>query len=162
MVGLPGQAQTAGTASDLQLPSNSSRTGTLPGLTLLERQQFINALQSVERIRFASQQQATDVLKDERFSIERFNEILQAQRNPQAEPVNLSEREQERFDQAMTRLNELDRTAQTRMQEAIQREGLDPQRFNQLYTAMQRNPEFQRQIMQQIQGTRPTAPADSQ
>ncbi|MCU0523902.1 MAG: DUF4168 domain-containing protein [Elainella sp. Prado103] len=117
-----------------------------------EVQKFANAIEQFETIQTAAQQQANQILAGESLSWERFNQILQTERDPQAPATSeVTDQERQQFDRAVTQLSELQQTTRTQMTEAIQSEGLETTRFAEILAMVQRDPSLRQRIEQELQ-----------
>ncbi|MBF2002385.1 MAG: DUF4168 domain-containing protein [Synechococcales cyanobacterium M58_A2018_015] len=117
-----------------------------------EVQQFANAIKQIQSIQQEAQRQADQVFESEGITPERFGEILQSQQNPQAQPQpEVTPEEQQNFDQVLSQLTEIQQTTQTRVNAAIQEEGLDSTRFNQIMTLVRQDPELRQRVQQELQ-----------
>lgn len=117
-----------------------------------ELQQFASAMQQLETIQQTYEGEMTQAVESEGLSKERFIEIRQLQGNPEAEPTSeVSQEEIQSFESATARLTEIQQEAMTKMKEAIQSEGLEVQRFNQIMAAVQQDPNLQQEVQQMSQ-----------
>ena len=115
-------------------------------------QKFAQAMEQLQTIRQEFEAEMVQAVESEGLTKERFIEISQTQSNPEAQPTSeVTEEEQQSFEKAIMQLRDLQQAAQTQMKEAVQAEGLDVPRFNQILAAIQQNPELQQQIQQMNQ-----------
>ena len=115
-------------------------------------QKFAQAMEQLQTIRQEFEAEMVQAVESEGLTKERFIEISQTQSNPEAQPTSeVTEAEQQSFEKAIMQLRDLQQAAQTQMKEAVQAEGLDVPRFNQILAAIQQNPELQQQIQQMNQ-----------
>lgn len=144
----------AQSAPEPSTPPNSTAP-TAPASTDVsqdEVEKFANAIEQFQTIQTAAQQQADQILAGESLSWERFNQILQDQRDPQTPATTeVSDQEQQQFDRAVTQLSELQQSTRQQMSAAIQAEGLETARFAEILAMVQRDPSLRQRIEQQIQ-----------
>jgi G3E family GTPase len=92
------------------------------------------------------------LLSDKDMNPERFQEIMMQQRNPQSDSADVTEQEQKTIDEVQPKLMKVQ---QQEIMNAMQKNGLQPQRFQAIIKALQSNPEVvkrYRQITQEQQG----------
>ena len=117
-----------------------------------ELQKFAQAIGQLQNIRQEFEAEMVQAVESEGLTKERFIEISQALRTPEGQQApEVSEQEQQSFEKAIMQLRDLQQAAQTQMKEAVQAEGLDVPRFNQILAAIQQNPALQQQIQQMSQ-----------
>lgn len=173
MVALPVQAQTPGSqAPDTEAPSprpaqpttpapGNTAPNATPGTTAPtntevsdgEIEKFANAIKEFQTIQQDAQQQATQILEGEQLSWERFNQILQSQRNPEAQPASpeVSAAERQRFDQAISKLDELRQSTNQRMDQALASQQLERQRFAEILAMVRQDSGLRQRIEQELQ-----------
>lgn len=117
-----------------------------------ELQRFANAVEQIQAIEQAAQQEINQVLEQSGFSRERFSELYQAQQAPESgttgTTTEATAEEQQSFDQAVTQIESILQEVQTEQVEAIQSEGLEPQRFSEILAAVRQDPSLQQQVQQ--------------
>ena len=117
-----------------------------------ELQQFANAIKQLRVIQQESITQMTQVVQREGLSEQRFMEIYQSKRNPSAQPTGkITQEEQQKFEQASTKIREIQQSAQPKMEQAVAKAGLNVQRFNQISAAVRQDPALQQKVQQMIQ-----------
>lgn len=115
-------------------------------------QKFSNAIKQLQVIQQESITQMSQVVQREGLSEQRFIQIFQSQRNPRAQPtVKITQEEQQKFEQANTRIREVQQKNQVKMMQVVEKEGLDVERFNQILAAVRQNPTLQQKVQQMIQ-----------
>ena len=117
-----------------------------------ELQKFAQAMGQLQTIRQEFEAEMVQAVESEGLTKERFIEISQTLRTPEGQQApEVSEQEQQSFEKAIMQLRDLQQAAQTQMKEAVQAEGLDVPRFNQILAAIQQDPALQQQIQQMSQ-----------
>ncbi|ERN41525.1 hypothetical protein KR51_00018860 [Rubidibacter lacunae KORDI 51-2] len=118
-----------------------------------ELQQFANALEQVFQIRSASRDRAVATVRATGMEPERYDEILRAQRESDgAENAGATEAELEQFEDASKDLLAIVRETQDEMQEAVEQEGLDIERYEEIGLAVQNDSELQERIRDLLGG----------
>lgn len=112
-------------------------------------QKFANAIKQLRVIQQTSQTQMVQAVQGEKLSEERFIQIYQAQQNPQAQPKpQITENEKQNFKKAFAKIGEIQQATQAKMQQAVQSQGIEVQRFNQIFAAVRQSPALQQQVRQ--------------
>jgi hydroxymethylpyrimidine pyrophosphatase-like HAD family hydrolase len=115
-----------------------------------ELEQFAQAIEEMRSIQLESRDKVSQALQEEGISKERFQEILKAQRNPEVN-VNASQQEMQKFESASQKLADIQRNTQSQMKNAVQEQGLEVPRFQQILAAVREQPTLQQQVQQMIQ-----------
>jgi Domain of unknown function (DUF4168) len=119
-----------------------------------ELQQFANAVKKLQPIQENAQNQIVKVIQQENLSEKRFGEIYQSRRNPQAQPTaKVTPEENKRFDQANAKIEKIEQSTQGQMEQAVKGEGLDIQRFNQIFLSLRQNPEMLQKVRELIKSS---------
>jgi hypothetical protein len=116
-----------------------------------ELQQFVSASQHLQVINQQAQQKMVASVEQGGLDVERFNEIQQAQQDPNQE-ASATDEELKQYETAIQELQKIQVQAQQQMQEKIKEEGLTESRFQEISMVLQNDPELQekfRAIQQQ-------------
>lgn len=143
-VSTPALAQPSTSIAQAQVKQSS------PNVSPQELEQFAQAIQQMREIQIESRDQVSEAIEEEGLSKDRFREILQAQRNPEVE-TNASQAEMQQFESASQKLAEIQRDTQSQMKEAVESQGLEVPRFQQILSAVREEPNLQQQVQQMIQ-----------
>jgi hypothetical protein len=167
--GLSAKAQTP-KPEEQPAPQGQSQTSPQPQtspqaqVSTQEVEQFANAIKQLRTIQEQAQNQADQAIQAQGLTVDRFNEILQTQRGAegsqgsQSQPssgssnARVSSEEQQNFNQALSKVSEIQQTTQQQMEQAVQKEGLSIQRFNQIFAAVRQSPDLRQQVEQKLQG----------
>lgn len=109
-----------------------------------------SAIVEIQSLEQETQQQMIQTITDDGFTIERFNELQQAQFNPDQES-DATDDEMENFSKTIGKLEQIQQTAQEGMQKAIEDEGLTFMEYQEVIGAIQNDPELQKRIQELIQ-----------
>lgn len=115
-----------------------------------ELEQFAAAIQQMRSIQMESRNQVSQAIEQEGLSTTRFREILQAQRNPEVE-TDASQEELQKFENASQKLAQIQRDTQSEMKQAVESQGLEIPRFQEILGAVREQPELQQQVQEIIQ-----------
>lgn len=141
---LPAQAQ-AMPAQEQQVPASQ--------ISDQELEQFASVIKQLQSIQETGEAQMIEAVQSEGLSPERYLEILQGQRNAETQPTSeVTDEEQQNFEQARNRLVEIQQMMQSKMQQAVEAEGLNVERFEQILVAIQQNPTLQQRVEQLLEG----------
>lgn len=146
---LPAQAQ-----SQNQPPAAKPQGQSAPQTQVSpqELQQFAKAIKQLLAIEQDANQQMLMAITQEGLSPDRFDEIYKGQQNSQAQPTNpVSQEEKQKFARAMTKVSGIEQQVQPRMKKAVQDQGLELTRFDQIMAAVQRSPDLKQQVQKLIQ-----------
>lgn len=115
-------------------------------------QKFANAVKKLQPIQQEADTQITQAIQQQNLSQKRFGEIYQARRNPQAKPTTaITPEETKKFDQVGAKIQDIEQATQSKMERAVRDEGLDIQRFNQIFAAIRQNLALLQKVQQMIQ-----------
>jgi uncharacterized membrane protein len=116
-----------------------------------ELQKFVNVVKQVQTIQQSYEGRMAQAVQGVGLSQERFMEIHQSQKNPSAQPSSqVSEEEMQNYEQANAQVSKLQQEAETEMQKALQTEGLNIERFNEIFVAIQQDQSLQQQVQQML------------
>lgn len=133
-------------------PDQSAPAPANAELSQQEAEQFAKAVKEIRRIQEEAQSQTQEILQTEGLSIDRFNELLQSRRDPQTQPTTEATPEEEQnFNEALTKISEIQQTTQQQMEQAVSEQGLEVRRFNEILALARSNPEVRQQLEQQLQ-----------
>lgn len=116
-----------------------------PSVTDQELEKFATIYQEVQSKNQELQKEAVEVIQSEGMEIERFNEISQAQNDPNS-AIETSQEEQAQLTKINTQMQEIQTEFQTTITELIQEEGLTVKRYQEVYAALQQDTELQKKL----------------
>lgn len=117
-----------------------------------ELQKFAKTFSLLKVIQQDAQKEMAEIIQQEGLSQERFEMLFQAQQepNPQSQP-QVSAEEEQKFAQANSKINQVQQGSEAKMRQVIQQQGLNPQRFEEILAAVQKDPALQQQVQQLMQ-----------
>ncbi len=143
LVALPMQAQ--------QAPSPRPAPTTNQAVTPAETRQFANAVKQVLVLSRESETQVAQAIQGEGFTEQRFDEIFRSQKDPQQKPSKpVDANEKQKYDRVMTKLMQLSKENDAKVETAVKKEGLNIPRFNQIFQAVRTDPQLRQQVQQLI------------
>jgi Domain of unknown function (DUF4168) len=115
-------------------------------------QKFASAIKQILAIQEDYQGRMAQAVEQEGLSQERYMEIQASQSNPSAQPSSeITAEERQNYEQANVKISQLQQEAESKMKEAVQAQGLDIERFNQIFAVVEQDPSLQQQVQQMIQ-----------
>lgn len=102
-----------------------------------ELKSFVKASSKVEAIQMGAQQSMAQAVKDEGLTVEKFNTMAQAQQGSEGGIATESAEDQEMFNKASEKIMKIQEEIGGEIQEAIEKEGIDIQTFEQIIYAYQ-------------------------
>lgn len=123
-----------------------------PQFSQEELQKFAKTMKQMLAIQESTNQEMKQVVGQSGLSEERFMEIYQSQKDPSAKPKKaITSPEKEQYDKAFVRLEGIQQKTREKMQQIVQKEGLEPARFNQILATVRQDPALQQKVRQMIQ-----------
>lgn len=115
-----------------------------------EIQKFATAMSNVQTVNQQAQQEMVKAVTDEGIEVSRYNEIYEAQQNPNQD-VDSSEEEMEQFRSASQKIQKIQQKTQGQIEKDIQKAGLSMQRYQEISTQVQGDPDLQEKVREQMQ-----------
>jgi hypothetical protein len=112
-----------------------------------ELQKFANAVKQLQAIQRQTETQMIGAIQREGLSEQQFMQIYQSQRNPNAQPAKkATSEEMKKYQQAVSKVTDIQRQTTPKMEKAVKSQGLELQRFNQIFAAIQADPTLKQQV----------------
>jgi hypothetical protein len=115
-----------------------------------EIEQFALAFVEIQNIEQKLQPEMVQAVEEEGIEVQRFNEIMNAQQDPNQE-VDASEDELKKFAAANREIEDIQNRAQREMLGKIDEAGLTVERYQEIMNALQNDPELQQKLQQIVQ-----------
>lgn len=115
-----------------------------------ELAKFGDAFQKMRMANQEAQMKMMKIIKDSGMELQRFNEIHQAQQNPDND-ADMTSDEQAKYKEIVAELQALQPTFQKRMQDILSESGLSMERYQQLAMALQTDKELQQRLRETMQ-----------
>lgn len=116
-----------------------------------ELEKFVDAYKGMLAVNQTAQARMVAAVEAKDMTVERFNEISQAQENPGAD-VKASEAEMKNFQAAMGALMTVQNEVEAEMTTIIEKAGLTLDRYQEIAMRLQSDPELQMRIQAMLQG----------
>jgi len=112
-----------------------------------ELTQFAEVFQKMRMMNQEAQKEMMAVVQSEDFELQRFNEIHQANIDPEKE-VETTEAEDKKYKAIVTELEEMQPALQKKMEDVISESDLSMERYQQLAMALRTDAELQQRLQQ--------------
>lgn len=110
-----------------------------------ELEAFVDANEKVIEIQQESQEKIKEAIEEEGLTIEKFNEIVESQRNPNIE-VNATQQELVSFNNAAQVIIKENQETQTEIISSIEDEGIDITTYQEIMIAYQQVPKVKEKV----------------
>lgn len=117
-----------------------------------ELDQFVNASTAAQQIQMESQQEMITIVENEGLAVETYNQIAEGKQMGQTDDeINVTAEDLERYDRASESIAEVERDIETDLTTAIENEGMEMERFQEINIAIQQDPELQQRVQEKMQ-----------
>ncbi len=124
----------------------------LPEVTDNELKSFVDASMKAQQIQSEAQIEMIAIVQEEGLEVETYNKILQGlQMGQSAEEMEVSDSDVEKFEAASELIGEIEEELEIMLIAAIEDEGIELQRFQEIFMAVQTDPGLQQKMQQMIQ-----------
>jgi len=121
-----------------------------------ELDKFVEASVNAQQVQMESREDMTSKVEDEGISVERFNEIAEAQqRGESEEDIDATSEEMDNFNKAMQSIQKANEEMQPEIQKAIEDAGLTMDEYREINLAIQQSPKLQQKVQQKFQELQP-------
>lgn len=101
-----------------------------------ELNQFVSALKQIQSISQQSQQKMVQAIAEEDLSIDKFNNIRQAEMDPNKE-IEASKEEMSKYTKAVKSVEKIQVESNAQMKKSVKDEGLTPKRYEEIGAKVQ-------------------------
>jgi len=117
-----------------------------------ELELFIDASMNAQTVQMQSQQEMIAIVDEEGIEVNTYNEIMQAQQMGQSlEDIGVTESDIEKFERAQEQIQVVEERMERDLTQAVEEEGMEMERFQEINMAIQQDPELQQRAQQMIQ-----------
>jgi len=110
-----------------------------------EIQSFIKANQKVVYLEKTSEDEMIKAMREEGFTVERFNEIAAAQQTPEKQ-VKIEQEEIQSFNNVIQKVADISKNTENKMSASIEEEGLDVVTYQQIVLAYQNSAKVKHEV----------------
>jgi hypothetical protein len=111
---------------------------------------FVEVFQTIQQENNKAQMEMASIIEGEGLTTQRFNEIFQADQNPQKESDATAE-EKKQHAAAMVKLEAKNKELQKKMEGMIESAGLTMEQYQNIYKKIQTDQELQQKLMARFQ-----------
>ena len=123
----------------------------MPEVTDEELKTFVDASMKAQQIQTEAQMEMVAIVEDEGLNVETYNRILQGlQMGQSAVEMEVSDSDVEKFEVASAQIGEIEEDMEVKLIAAIEDEGLELERFQQIFMAVQSDAGLQQKMQQMI------------
>ncbi|MFW5643277.1 MAG: DUF4168 domain-containing protein [Alkalispirochaeta sp.] len=116
-----------------------------------EFERFVVALAAVQEVQAEINEEIEGTIAESDLGRDRFYEIYETMQSPDpSTQQNLDDSERESYEEIMEVVTEIQSDSQTDMVEAVEDNGLEVTRFNQIVVAIQNDDELQQAVQEQM------------
>lgn len=133
-----------------QMPQQTVEPADPAGISDTEMEQFAGVFVELQSLNQQIQQKMVTAVQEEGIEVQRFNEIMNAQQDPNQE-VDATEEELETFAAAGQAIQQIQQGAQQDMQKVITDSELSLDRYQSIMAAVQTDADLQQKLQEQIQ-----------
>ena len=117
-----------------------------------ELKTFVEASMKAQQIQTEAQMEMIAIVEDEGLDVETYNKTLQGmQMGQSAEEMEVTSTDVEKFETASAQIGEIEQQMEDQLIAAIEDEGLELQRFQEIFMAIQSDSGLQQKMQQYIQ-----------
>ena len=120
-------------------------------VTDAELSKFAVTFQKMRMLNQEVQTKMSEVVSAEEMEIKRFNEIHKAELDPAIE-VKASAEEKEKYQEIVTQIEAMQVKFQSQIEETIKQSGLTVERYQEIATRLQTDPELQERLKEELTG----------
>ncbi|MBD0258070.1 MAG: DUF4168 domain-containing protein [Cytophagales bacterium] len=113
--------------------------------------QFVQASARAAAVQEESQKAMVAVVEEEKLSVEKFTEMAKAHQQQKLDAVSATAEEKAAFSKAAERIMAMQPEIEQNMQQAIQKEGITLDKFEQIMLAYQQNPAIQARVQKMLE-----------
>ena len=113
-------------------------------------EKFANIYLEINKVDQLAQNEMVETITNEGMDVEVFNDMMNAYQNPD-ETLEASNEELQQFQEVATKVVEIHNNAQEEMQQVILDNGFSVEKYQEVATAIQENPELQQKVQEYFQ-----------
>lgn len=136
--------------TQMEMPSNQEKSEQ-NDIPKKELKQFASALVKVQEVNQKTQAKMIKAVETEGMTVERYNEVLQAQ-NQEGTESDATPEEQKSFEAVSTKIQSLQQESEVKMKANIEEEGLSITRYQEIAAMVQNDPELQQKLQTFMEG----------
>ncbi|WP_051947482.1 DUF4168 domain-containing protein [Muricauda sp. MAR_2010_75] len=119
-------------------------------VTDAELNKIASAFQDIQKVNMEAQEKVMEMVKNNGFQVERFNEMYQASASPE-KTVDATDDEKKRFGKLISEIQELQVGFTEQIEEIISNEGMSIERYQAIAMALQTDSELQGRLKNKLE-----------
>ena len=135
-------------ADDLR-PEADANQDAQSNISEAELKQFATAIPQLSMIEKNTKGEITQIIGQSGLSQDKFNALLSGQQT-NTPPAETSAEEKQSFEQAITKIQEIEQKGQVEQEQIIRSKGLEPQRFSQILAAVRQDQNLRTKVQQML------------
>jgi len=125
-----------------------------------ELQDFLEVSSELQEVQMGSQQEMITVVEEEGLSVDKYNQIAQAEQAGQStDELDVSSDDLDNYERASQQIAEMEQELEPQLESIIASHGMDMDRFQEINMALQQDPVLQERIQQMMQSEMQQQPA---
>ncbi len=117
-----------------------------------ELEAFVDASMGAQAVQAEAQQEMVDIVDEEGIDVQTYNDIMRAEQTGEsADDLEVSADDMENFERAFEQVQEIEEEMEADLSQAIEAEGIDMDRFQEINMAIRQDQELQQRVQQMIQ-----------
>lgn len=118
-------------------------------VTDAELSKFAETFQQMRMMNQKAQMQMAQAVQDENLDVQRFNQIHKAELDPAVES-DATKEEKEKYKNVISKIEKMQVSFESDMEKMIQDSGLTVERYQEIATNLQTNPELQERLKEEL------------
>lgn len=111
-------------------------------------EQFVDVYLQQQEIQQVYEPKMIEAIENEGLSLERFQQIIQAQQ--MGAESDATEAESEQFQSSMAQIQVIEMDMMSEVEEMLEEEGMDMERYEQIFVAINSDPEIQQKVQEKL------------
>ena len=137
-------------SADALKPEADSASGEQSSISENELKQFATAIPQLSSLEKTTKGEISQVIGQSGLSQDKFNALYSGQQTS-SPAVDATDSEKQSFEQAMTKIQAIEKKGQAEQEKVIRSQGLEPQRFSQILAAVRQDQSLRTKVQQMLQ-----------
>ncbi|KAI9132543.1 DUF4168 domain-containing protein [Acaryochloris sp. CCMEE 5410] len=137
-------------SADALKPEAESASGEQSSISESELKQFATAIPQLSSLEKTTKGEISQVIGQSGLSQDKFNALYNGQQ-ASSPTVDATDAEKQSFEQAMTKIQAIEKKGQAEQEKVIRSQGLEPQRFSQILAAVRQDQSLRTKVQQMLQ-----------
>ncbi|UJB69933.1 DUF4168 domain-containing protein [Acaryochloris sp. 'Moss Beach'] len=137
-------------SADALKPEADSASGEQSSISEGELKQFATAIPQLSSLEKTTKGEISQVIGQSGLTQDKFNSLYNGQQ-ASSPAVDATDAEKQSFEQAMTKIQAIEKKGQAEQEKVIRSQGLEPQRFSQILAAVRQDQSLRTKVQQMLQ-----------